>query len=76
MGMGRAFQYAGARSVVMSMWSVAEFSSIQLVQAFFKYLSSGKGKPEALRLARQEVRNNGYDHPFFWAPFILTGEAD
>jgi tetratricopeptide (TPR) repeat protein len=76
MGMGRAFQYAGARSVLMSMWSVAESSSIQLVQAFFKHLASGKAKPEALRFARQEVRNSGYDHPFFWAPFILTGEAD
>jgi CHAT domain-containing protein len=76
MGIGRAFQYAGARSVLMSMWSVAESSSIQLVRAFFKHLASEKGKPEALRLARQEVRNSGYDHPFFWAPFILTGEAD
>ncbi|MFZ5865316.1 MAG: CHAT domain-containing protein [Thermodesulfobacteriota bacterium] len=76
MGMGRAFQYAGARSVLMSMWSVAESSSIQLVQAFFRYVAAGKGKPEALRLARQEVRNSGYDHPFFWAPFILTGEAN
>jgi tetratricopeptide (TPR) repeat protein len=75
MGMGRAFQYAGARSVLMSMWSVAEASSMQLVQAFFKYLAQGQGKMQALKLARAEVRNGGYDHPFFWAPFILVGES-
>lgn len=75
MGMGRAFQYAGARSVVMSMWSVAEASSVDLVQAFFRYLAQGQGKVEALKLARADLRNNGYDHPFFWAPFILVGES-
>ncbi len=76
MGMGRAFQYAGARSVLMSLWSVAESSSIKLVQDFFGHLKEGKGKFEALRLAREEIRRQGYDHPFFWAAFILVGEAD
>ncbi len=76
MGMGRSFQYAGARSVLMSMWSVAEKSSVKLVENFFKYVKSGKGRLEALRLARSDVRQAGYDHPFFWAPFILVGEGE
>jgi hypothetical protein len=76
MGMGRSFQYAGARSVMMSLWSVAEKSSVKLVEDFFKYVRSGKGKLEALRLARSDVRRDGYDHPFFWAPFILVGESE
>lgn len=76
MGMGRAFQYAGARAVLMSLWSVAEVSSVKLVESFFKYLKEGKTKLEALRLARREIRDSGYDHPFFWAPFILVGEVD
>ena len=54
---------------------MAERSSVDLVKNFFKYVESGKGKLEALRLARADVRHNGYDHPFFWAPFILFGEA-
>jgi len=29
-----------------------------------------------LRMARTEIRQAGYDHPFFWAPFILVGEID
>lgn len=76
MGMGRAFQYAGARSVLMSLWSVAERSSVDLVRGFFKHLREGKNKLEALRLARKEIRTAGYNHPFFWAPFVLVGEVD
>ncbi|MGO9119753.1 MAG: CHAT domain-containing protein, partial [Desulfomonilaceae bacterium] len=76
MGMGRAFQYAGAKSVLMSLWSVAEKSSVEMVESFFKHLKDGKNKLEALRLARDEIRKAGYDHPFFWAPFILVGEVD
>ena len=75
MGMGRAFQYAGARSVLMSLWSVAESSSVMLVEAFFRHVKEGKSKLEALDLARKEIREAGYDHPFFWAPFILVGEV-
>jgi len=75
MGMGRAFQYAGAKSVLMSLWSVSEGSSVQLVESFFKRLKEGKGKLEALKLAKDEIRKAGYDHPFFWAPFILVGEV-
>ncbi len=76
MGMGRAFQYAGAKSVLMSLWSVAEKSSVEMVESFFKHLREGKNRLEALKLAREEIRKNGYDHPFFWAPFILVGEVD
>jgi tetratricopeptide (TPR) repeat protein len=76
MGMGRAFQYAGAKSVLMSLWTVAESSSVQLVECFLKHMKEGKTKPEALKLAREEIRMAGYDHPFFWAPFILVGEVN
>jgi CHAT domain-containing protein len=76
MGMGRAFQYAGARSVLMSLWSVAEKSSVHLVGFFFRHRKEGKSKLDALKLARDEIRKAGYDHPFFWAAFILVGEVD
>ena len=75
MSMGRAFQYAGARSVLMSLWSVAEKSSVMLVENFFKYRKAGKSKLESLKLARDEIRKKGFEHPFFWAPFILVGEV-
>ena len=76
MGMGRAFQYAGARSVLMSLWSVSEVTSVRLVKSFFRHMKEGKSKLEALSLAREEIKKRGFDHPFFWAGFILVGEAD
>ncbi len=75
LGMGRAFQYAGARTVLMSMWSVSELTSVRLVKSFFENMKNGKRKSEALSLARAEIRKK-YDHPFFWAAFILVGEAN
>ena len=76
MGMGRAFQYAGAKSVLMSLWSVADRSLVMLADSFFKHLREGKNKQEALKLAEEEIRKAGYDHPFFWGPFILVGEVN
>ncbi|MEW6350197.1 MAG: CHAT domain-containing protein [Thermodesulfobacteriota bacterium] len=76
MGMGRAFQAAGARTVLMSLWSVARESSVRLVESFFRHLNEGTPKLQALKLAREEIRKAGYDHPFFWAPFILVGEVE
>ncbi|MGO9572130.1 MAG: ankyrin repeat domain-containing protein, partial [Desulfomonilaceae bacterium] len=49
--------------------------SVQLVESFYRHRKQGKGKLEALRLARKEIRDSGFDHPFFWAPFILVGEV-
>jgi CHAT domain-containing protein len=76
MGMGRAFQYAGARSVLMSLWSVSEVASVNLVKGFFRGLKDGKSKSEALASAKDEIRRKGFDHPFFWAGFILVGESN
>ncbi len=72
--MDRAFQYAGAKSVLMSLWSVPETASVNLVESFFKHLKEGKNKLEALKLGRDEVRKAGYDHPFYWAP-VHIGEG-
>ena len=74
MGMGRAFQYAGARNVLVSLWSVAETSATELTSTFFKYIKEGKEPKEAIRLARSEIRRKGYEHPFYWASFILFGK--
>ena len=53
MGMGRAFQYAGARSVLMSLWSVSEVASVNLVKSFFRNHEGRKSKSEALALAEK-----------------------
>ena len=73
--MGRAFQYAGARSVLMTLWSVEEKASMMLVKVLFRNLIAGKSRSDALKLARSEIRSKGYEHPFFWAAFILVGSG-
>jgi len=72
MGMGRAFQFAGAGNILMSLWSVAEDSTVSLSNAFFKNLKQGKEPKKALWLARDEIRKKGYEHPFYWSAFILV----
>ncbi len=74
MSMGWAFQYAGAKSVLVSLWSVDESSTVLLTGRYFENLKKGMDKMAALNDARSELRQKGYDHPFYWAPFILIGE--
>ncbi len=71
-GLTRAFQYAGARSVLASLWSVADVSTARFMQSFYGHLRDGKTKDEALRAAQME--NIEDSHPFHWAAFQLTGD--
>ena len=76
-GLTRAFQYAGARSLVASQWEVADQSTSALMRAFYESLGAGKQKDEALRLAMTKVaasRTTG--HPHYWAAFTLTGASN
>jgi CHAT domain-containing protein len=73
-GLGRAFQMAGAKNVMMSLWSVAEDSSSELTEAFFQSIVAGQTADVAMHTARQAVRKKGYEHPFYWAAFVLMGQ--
>lgn len=77
-GLTRAFLYAGARSVLVSMWSVDESTAL-LMQHFYKNLKNGKPKTEALRQAKLTLLKTSehgmsFSHPFLWAPFVLVGQ--
>ena len=75
-GLTRALEYAGARSIVATQWSVASGgSTTQLMEEFHRNLRKGEGKDEALKHAMGTVRKK-YAHPYFWAPFILLGDSD
>jgi len=71
--MGRAFQYAGAKNVLISLWSVETESTNLMIEEYFRNLEENSNI-ESLREARDYIREEGYDHPYFWAPFILVGE--
>ncbi|MBI5747537.1 MAG: CHAT domain-containing protein, partial [Nitrospinae bacterium] len=73
-GMNRAWIYAGTPSVISSLWSVSDISTAMLMEDFYKNLK-GKPKDEALRDAEISlIKNKDYSHPFYWAPFYLTGD--
>lgn len=74
-GLTRAFQYAGARSVVASLWSVSDDSTADLMKSFYGYLREGRSKDEALRAAQTDlIRSQEFSHPYYWAAFQLTGD--
>jgi CHAT domain-containing protein len=75
-GLTRAFQYAGARSVLASLWGVADYSTARFMERFYRYLREGRSKDEALRAAQidQIRKQGGSSHPFFWAAFELDGD--
>jgi CHAT domain-containing protein len=76
-GLTRALQYAGARSIVASQWKVADASTATLMVAFHRKLRNGLAKDEALRQAMAGVRQDRRTaHPYFWAPFFLIGNPD
>ena len=70
-GLQRAFKMAGAQSILMALWKVDDEATKTLMTAFYRYYCHGKNKRQALRLAQQEVRKNGYSNPYYWAGFVL-----
>jgi len=75
-GLTRAFFYAGARSIIASLWMVSDQSTSELMEDFYLNLVDGRKPGEALRLAKIKLLNSDdqiYKHPFFWAPFIFVG---
>jgi CHAT domain-containing protein len=73
LGLTRAFHYAGARTVVSSLWKVADRSTSELMLAFYRHLLAGSSKAEALRRAQLEMAAR---HPFYWAAFQVYGSWD
>ena len=77
-GLRRAFRLAGARSLVVSLFSVPDQETRTLMGAFYQGLASGKSKADALhdasRATFQRRKAAGQStHPFFWAGFVLVG---
>ena len=78
MGLTRAFMYAGAPTVGVSLWSVADKSTADLMTDFYQRLlsaSAGTTSSGALRGAQLAmISGKKYSAPFYWAPFVLVGD--
>ena len=80
-GLRRAFLYAGARTLVTSLFAVPDEQTRELMGRFYGALKAGRGKLEALHgaqleLLRQRRAAGGAAHPFFWASFVLVGDPE
>ncbi len=80
-GLRRAFQTAGARSLLMSLWKVPDSETVDLMRRFYLNLYSGKSKVDSLNISikdtMREIKNSkGTDHPFYWGGFILIGNPE
>ena len=82
MGLTRAFMYAGAPTVGVTLWSVADKSTAELMTDFYKRLLATKGAAAgtaspatAMRDAQVAmIAGKKYSAPFYWAPFVLVGD--
>jgi CHAT domain-containing protein len=73
-GLSRSFVAAGAPSVLVSLWSVDDSSTSELMAEFYRQLQSQPNKAQALRQAMLKIRRQK-PSPFYWAAFTLIGEA-
>jgi CHAT domain-containing protein len=88
-GLGRAFFYAGTRSILVSMWPVETTSAQKLINGLFRYQKKNNkfARARAFRNSMLELIDGpgirgddtgkiiaSYAHPLFWAPFIIVGD--
>ncbi|MBW2936573.1 CHAT domain-containing protein [Aureisphaera sp. CAU 1614] len=74
----RAFQYAGSKSLVATLWSVDDAASSKITQDFLKNIKEGQSKDVALQQAKiafLATANPERLHPFYWSSFKLTGNT-
>ncbi len=75
--LARGFSYAGANSLVTTLWRISDRESATLMKSYYRELKEGLSKDEALRRAKLEYLDQASGnraHPFFWAAFVTIGD--
>jgi len=79
MSLSKGFFYAGAKSLVNTLWKINDKSSVKLMEYFYEGLSKGKNKKEALRDAKLKylasTDDNLLKHPYYWSAFVVSGDT-
>jgi CHAT domain-containing protein/Tfp pilus assembly protein PilF len=73
-GLSRSFIFAGAPSVITSLWKVDDLATAVMIKRFYRYLSRNRSMGEALQQAQLFVKNSINAHPAAWAAFTITGD--
>ncbi|KAA1243213.1 tetratricopeptide repeat protein [Aquimarina sp. RZ0] len=78
MSLGNAFQYAGAKSLLLSRWEISDQTTPDLMTNFYKNLKKGMSKAMALQQAKLSyltTANSHKTHPFYWSGFYIIGDT-
>ncbi|WP_298312403.1 CHAT domain-containing tetratricopeptide repeat protein [uncultured Aquimarina sp.] len=78
MSLARGFFKSGAKSVIPSLWSTNDKATATITADFYKNLSEGQTKSEALRTAKLNYLHNNTDaeaSPHYWASLVLIGDS-
>ena len=74
-GMARAFLFAGARSVLATLWAIDDEATMMFMKSFYQQLGSGESASVALQRAMKCLRDShDFSAPKYWAPFVLIGD--
>lgn len=80
MSLARGFTYAGCPSVITTLWKANDQSTAWLSERLHHYLKKGWNKAKALQQAKIDFRKSDigqeFDHPYYWANFILIGNGE
>lgn len=71
-GLNKAFIQAGAKNIVMSLWSVADHETMELMSSFYHEMQHERDFAQALRTSKLKMIKEGL-HPYYWAPFVISG---
>lgn len=74
LGLVRGLLYAGAHSVLGTLWDVNDETTALFMKTFYERLRLAPDRAEAVRHAMRSLRET-HPHPYHWAPFVLTGSA-
>ena len=74
-GIARAFLGAGARSVLVALWSIDDEATMEFMRSFYQHLKDGNSASVSLNRAMKCLRESQkFNAPRFWAPFVLIGD--
>ncbi len=76
--LARGFTYAGASSVVPTLWKISDVATAKLMEKFYLELKAGQPKHIAMATAKRhfiETSSTYTGHPFYWAAFVLVGDV-
>ncbi len=72
--LNRAFQEAGAKAVLSTLWSISDKGTKLFMQKFYQRFLNQQSAQQALRETQEEFKNSEqWNDPFFWAAFVVTG---